>query len=270
LTLHDMGLVFGPLWTLAIEEQFYLVWPVVMLLTPRRVFPKVCMALIAASVAARVAFHATDLSHVAWTLTFTRLEGLAAGSLLAVARASAPQTGLKWVRRLEVPALLSVALLFSALMIGFWNPRDSVIATLGTSLVPRRIEILLSPLVGSMLGFVVVGNLVLGGARAPRWLEGRTLRMFGRYSYGAYLLHTPIIAVAYYTKALPAASPVAGLLLPSEILFTLVIITLATAAGAITWHLFEERWLRLAPQYRFSAPEERGEARRYGIGLDAA
>ena len=64
-------------WSLAIEEQFYLIWPLLICLVGRRGVVPLSLALLFASVWARAhGFH--------WWLLLARGDGLAMGSLLAV------------------------------------------------------------------------------------------------------------------------------------------------------------------------------------------
>jgi len=69
-------------WSLAVEEQFYLVWPFLILFWPRRWLTQAMWGTIVLSTLLRVVVVHTDVSP--FYLTFTRLDGLAAGGLLAL------------------------------------------------------------------------------------------------------------------------------------------------------------------------------------------
>jgi peptidoglycan/LPS O-acetylase OafA/YrhL len=76
-------------WSLSIEEQFYLLWPAVVLLASRRTLGWICGGLMVTSIAARTGLYLLGGSHEAMhvtMLTWTpcRMDGLAAGSALAV------------------------------------------------------------------------------------------------------------------------------------------------------------------------------------------
>src|SRR4029077_4467980 len=79
--------ILGPLgvtWSLAIEEQFYLVWPLLVWLIPRRAVQWTSLGIFLATLSLRMLLH-LSASHVdLYTNTFTRLDGLAVGSFLAV------------------------------------------------------------------------------------------------------------------------------------------------------------------------------------------
>lgn len=77
------------LWSLAVEEQFYMVWPLVVFLLPRKPLLFTCVAIIAMSAWIRME---TDVvfgqkwSIASYVLPYCRMDGLAAGSLLAILR----------------------------------------------------------------------------------------------------------------------------------------------------------------------------------------
>lgn len=90
------------LWSLAIEEQFYLLWPLVVLLCSRRTLMRLCLAIVALSPMLRAwVLHAGVASRAVSVLTPTRVEGLLAGALLAVL----VRTSLSSVPRLIAPTV---------------------------------------------------------------------------------------------------------------------------------------------------------------------
>src|SRR4029453_4834670 len=73
-------------WSVAIEEQFYLVFPLLMLLVPRRLLPAMLIALAVASVLYRLSVYTgPSAAFDAYVSTISRLDGLAVGGLLACA-----------------------------------------------------------------------------------------------------------------------------------------------------------------------------------------
>ena len=71
----------GPLWSLSVEEQFYLVWPALIALVPRRYFRALCIAFIALSLTG--AFLFTLDGNIAAQFFVTRMDELAGGGLVA-------------------------------------------------------------------------------------------------------------------------------------------------------------------------------------------
>lgn len=150
---------FSHLWSLAVEEHFYLVWPLVVALTPRRHLVAVALTLGAASAAARIVVAPSDIDG---TGTHFCLFGLllgAAGAVL-VERGWRPSRPLAWT---SWAALALLCLPAAGPVKGTWGP--AIVA--GASLV-------------------VVFSVLEVGARRPR------LERIGVISYGIYLFHFPL------------------------------------------------------------------------------
>jgi peptidoglycan/LPS O-acetylase OafA/YrhL len=170
-------------WSLAIEEQFYLLWPLVFLTVPRRLLGPLCLAAVAAVVAARFAVYSgPGDSAFVYYATHLRADTVLAGCALAVWRSRAVG--------------------------GFVLPGLVVIATM--ALVPMESAHLDVRLAVEMLAAVlVVGSTY---AAAPPWLRVPVLRWLGTRSYGIYLWHyIAITAVKHEPLAVRMAAVVCSL-----------------------------------------------------------
>ena len=74
---------FGPFWSLAVEEQFYLAWPTVIHRYPRRTVAVVCLALLVAGPVLRLVGYRAGVASQFMEATWFNLDALAAGSMLA-------------------------------------------------------------------------------------------------------------------------------------------------------------------------------------------
>jgi peptidoglycan/LPS O-acetylase OafA/YrhL len=224
--LFSVNSQLGHLWSLAIEEQFYLVWPwlLVGLVALKR--PRVAAAIIATGIAITVV-HRIDLAnHSAfWRLlarTDTRADSLLIGCLLAWA----------WTyglirRRMAIAAWIAVLALVACVWRG--EPTQAFWYYGGFTLFAALVA-------------VVILASVEGEWSGTRLLSLRPLVEIGRVSYGLYLWHLPIFwAVARQNGWAPLTRAAVG-------------VALTAAATVISWKLVERPAQRLRRRFE-SVPE---------------
>lgn len=168
-------------WSLSIEEQFYIVWPLLMAATlwsarrfgysPSRVLIVVLSLVLACSLAASVRITAASPAW-AYFVSHTRIWELALGGLLALVgdRFRAGRSGRVVMWLAGICAVAASALLFRATtpFPGFY----ALLPTLGTALI------------------IAAGDVGLGRFRG---LDAKQLRYIGDRSYSIYLWHWPLI-----------------------------------------------------------------------------
>ncbi len=179
-------------WSLAIEEQFYVVFPIIVFVSLRllkgnvRRFAVVMAVLLAASIAATVALRANP--DRVYYGTDTRAAEVLVGVLLAIVlsgrlgRLADPD---RTVARQALPfgaVLPWIGLAAAGLMLVLW------------SVTPQSAPWVHS---GGLVGYAMLSALVIIAAMLPTgpvaWLLTRTpMRELGRISYGVYLYHWPI------------------------------------------------------------------------------
>jgi len=222
----------GYFWSLAVEEQFYLFWPLIVYYLADGRLRRLCVALFVLSVASRFVLVARGVStNAAYTMTFSHMDGLVVGAYLAAAWRS-PQASvvvdrfLPWLALLGGIGLVCVRVIDRGLV--FWGP---AMVTAGIAC-------------GALIfGFVLW--TVLRREHVPvasRVFTSAVMVATGRYSYALYLAHVPVGFVVHMLVARAGVTVDQG---PGYWLFFIVALALSWGLAAASWHLFEKHVLKL-------------------------
>jgi peptidoglycan/LPS O-acetylase OafA/YrhL len=225
---------FWNYWTLAVEEQFYLVWPAVVLLVRPRTLIKVCIGVIIAATLLRAGLLLRGHDRLAiYHFTLTRMDCLAMGALIAafISLYGRPE----WLAR---AARWTAAVSFIGLLV------------IGIAKSGLYTTIAATQLFGYTLLMLFWSSLLVLALDAAgpfaRFLDFKALRSIGRYSYGIYVCHVMVMTVLIFDadrrERLASA-------LHSRFLAALVMLVVGSAlsygVGWFVWHAFEKHFLAL-------------------------
>jgi peptidoglycan/LPS O-acetylase OafA/YrhL len=176
--LSDTDGPLSPTWSLAVEEHFYLVWPIIALsLTPQRARKVVVFGIIPAAILSTVVLGLLNVEHLkmlTYKGTHARMLSLGIGCLLALSRAlDDPKT------RVRVMVAVFVGLLVGAVIASAAGERFHPLVT------QFRFALV-------SLTVFIIGLYASPTSLIHRVLESRPLVALGRISYGVYLYHMPI------------------------------------------------------------------------------
>lgn len=237
--LTEDAKILTHLWSLAVEEQFYLVWPFVILLirSPKKLF-FIMLTVLSFVIVARSAIWLYKIEDLNYTTlyTFTRIDGICIGSMIALL--------MKFKPKLISNNLTYIVLGLAALNFIFYflNQQNKngypYFAFVGYTTFCAMFGLLLHEIVTtSNTSFV------------NKLFSFRPLRFFGKISYGFYIFHWPVFMMSYtsffYFLKRNIELPDRSIKISAALLST----SLALLISIISYYFFESYFLRLKKKF---------------------
>ena len=256
-TAEKIPLAHSHIWSLALEEQFYLVWPAIVLYGgDRRRLMRLFLVVMGAALVSRWLF-TLDLAsgifreNAAYSLLPCRMDTFALGGYLALAVRGETDEVAR-LRRLG-PILVAGAVLGLAGIYLGWHtlkPFENPMSTIGFSFLTAGFGGLLAIVLDAKSGTVL--HTLFGS---------RPLVTAGKYSYGLYMVHLAVaFALMPHVVGTWWMKPVYGSFFFANLGFLTLAGTLSLAVAWVSWHLIEKRALALKRYVPYGAGEARDTA----------
>lgn len=227
----------GPFWSLAVEEQFYIIWPVLVRRASFRAFHRIVLGIILIEPIIR--YVSVQHGHGTMYYTWVRADGLAWGAWLGASTyyhriyADARRADVWWNRYgrwVGAVGLVAVTSYFLSLDLNWITvQRDTALFTMSPILFT------------GLLSYLITHPR----AAIARLLSTRPLAFFGDISYGLYLVHLTVInLIDGHTDWLDR--PIEPL---PYVVRLIVIFGISVGTSALSLYLFERPVMRLRSRY---------------------
>lgn len=223
--------ILSHFWSLAIEEQFYIFWPFVILITPNRLLVRLCIGLVVFCFILRLMFiFQFDISIArTYVFTFTRLDGLAVGSCIATMMLDSQQLKSVNLWTKQIFFIAGLGILATIVVARSFSFDYLLFATYGYSLI--------AIFFGASLIMILSNH---PGNTFRKVAENKAFSFFGKYSYGLYIYHIPVLWILpKYLKPWTNSRLVVAM--------TCIGISIIIAYGS--YHLIEKHFLKLKSKF---------------------
>jgi peptidoglycan/LPS O-acetylase OafA/YrhL len=236
----DFPNVFNHTWSLAIEEQFYLCYPLLVWYFNEKKLPWILAGIILLSIGWK---YYLSLSYpensIVFLHTLSNIDFLAAGGIVAIC-----------FRNFAPSSVRTVLIILSGLFIGGYYLALHYILNVHFFLYPfsraglhgQFFFMLLLPLSCLLLAIVYQSNLLL-----TRWIfENQAITYLGKISYGLYLYHFPVfILMDRYVKVVPTG----GLIEDPLLVIMKFVVTIVLSIAS--WYWLEKPLLKLKDNFKY-------------------
>ena len=231
------------LWSLAVEEHFYLLWPFLVARLPERRLLPVLLAIIGVAIGFRLLALATLVEPTltsAYVQTPTRMDALALGALLCVLLRRFPALALRRYAVVLLPLIGLICLTDFFLEKGLW-PGSKFVRTIGLTLF-------------AIFYASLIVVLLTDQRRTPlhRLINNGPMRFLGKYSYGIYVIHGLMVPTLHRWFPDETLLDVCRFKALAIVVCVIVKSVISIALALLSWRLVEAPCLRLKDRFDYT------------------
>lgn len=232
---HPKSLILGILWSIAIEEQFYLSWPLLLSFLPLRYFKHACIGIMAGSLVFRFIYR--DQPDVLYFNTFAVIGDMALGGLFAYLT-SYPNKFLNYVTNMSRLQIVGIYVIAAGLFI---LRRKLFYGGFPYSSVPERL------IIAIFFGLIIVEQN-FSKHSFYKFSNFKLMTRMGIYTYGLYCLH--FIGI-YAAMAIITQAGGNHLSLVTNLVMAVLALFITIGLSLLSYHLFEKKFLTLKDRFAF-------------------
>ena len=222
---------FGPLdhfWSLAVEEHFYLLWPLAVYFLSLNALLRLSVAIVVGvGVLRTFASMWPEWTIAVDVLTVFRCDALCMGAILAVILVQRDHVDrMMWFAKRCLPYIAIVSLVFVV------TGKRSM--TLPHTIIPALMVV--------VLAIIVTGKK---SSYLSQQLRSPWLRWFGKYSYGMYVVQLPLVTLLPISTMIRALGLEAMNPFGISVVYLVTMVALTCVVAYVSFHQFENRFLSL-------------------------
>jgi peptidoglycan/LPS O-acetylase OafA/YrhL len=224
----------GAFWSLAVEEHFYLFWPMFIKVTPKNSLLVWCAIIALLAFLSRLAITGFKVTWLAaYFLTSSRVDSLVVGAMTAIITRQHFDWSKRWMKPIGgtvLVVLLAIAVWRHGLQFNDWPMR-----TFGYSLL-------------ALLFASLVWLAAATRGRTSRFFSNPVLVTFGKYSYCLYVFHMLVLMVCERWLG-PRLFPLLGWSADSPLPLFTITMAASFAIAYLSWRFYESPFLSLKDRF---------------------